>query len=68
MHEGHFNCTLEHAFFVTMMKLATGMTNTKLCEMYGEYSDEHICCTYFHTIGILDSKAEGMIHGTKHGG
>ncbi len=46
-----------------MVKLATRFDNTKLCHLFGELRDQRISDIYRYTIGLLDFKAEGFIHG-----
>jgi hypothetical protein len=46
-----------------MVKLATGNRNTKLCDLFGEPNHQKISNVHCFTILLLDSKAEGILHG-----
>jgi hypothetical protein len=61
--EGRTHCSSKEGFIITMVKLATGFTNTKLCYMFGEFRDLRISNIYCFTIGLLDAKAEIFLHG-----
>jgi len=45
------------------VKLATGFTNVKLCDVFGEHDDKCISAIYSHTIGALDDRSNDVCHG-----
>ncbi len=59
---GH-KASSEEAFIITIVKLATGRTNTSLMEVFGVITDTFISRVYKYTLEILDNKADGILHG-----
>ena len=53
----------EEAFIITMTKIATGKTNTDLCDMFSEPNDAIISMIYRKMVLLLDGKADGISHG-----
>ncbi len=59
---GH-KASSEEAFLITIMKLATGRTNTSLMEVFGIITDTFISRVYKYTLVVLDNMADGVLHG-----
>ncbi len=47
---------------IMMVRLVTGIANTKLCSLFGEFRDQQISDIYRYTIDLLDAKAESFVH------
>ena len=63
-HRAHrYCCSSEEGLIVTLAKLATGFTNVKLCDEFGERDDRHISAIYSDTIDALDDRSNGVCHG-----
>jgi hypothetical protein len=61
--QGHVHCSSEYAFIVMCVKLATEMTTIKLATEFGEFNHQHVSEMYRMMISMIDSKAEGILHG-----
>jgi hypothetical protein len=58
----HF-ASSEEAFIITLTKLATGDSNVVLADCFGCSGDGMVSLIYRYTIGELDNKARGLLHG-----
>jgi hypothetical protein len=61
--QGHAHCSSEYAFIVMCVKLATEMTTVKLATEFGEFNHQRVNEMYRMMISVIDSKAEGILHG-----
>jgi hypothetical protein len=63
IHEGRAHCTSEEGFIIMVVKIATGFSNTKLCDLFGGPNHQQINDIYCFNVALLDSTAEGFLHG-----
>jgi hypothetical protein len=63
INQRHAHCSSEYAFIVMCVKLATGMTTVKLATEFGEFNHQCVSEMYRMMISMIDSKAEGILHG-----
>jgi len=61
--QGHAHCSSEYAFIVMCVKLATGMTTIKPAKEFGKFNHQCVSKMYCTMISMIDSKAEGILHG-----
>jgi len=61
--QGCAQCSSEYAFIVMCVKLATGITTVTLSTEFGEFNDQCVSEMYHMMISMVDSKAEGILHG-----
>jgi hypothetical protein len=52
----------EEAFFIMLMKMATGDSNAVLVDCFGFSGDRMVSLIYRYTIGELDKKNHGLLH------
>jgi hypothetical protein len=61
--QGHY-ASLEEAFILTLVKVATGDTNVKLADCFIAYSGDGLVSLIYHfMIDLLDNKARSILYG-----
>ncbi len=63
IHDGLEHSASEEGFINTSVKIATGLSNTKLCDLFGEPNHQWISDMYYFTVAYWIPKKKGFYMG-----